>query len=145
MASTPRVGAAFRWLVLGGRGKRPSLAHFTADGKMASRHVPQGMEPDYAGAPYDVIGSLPAILAKREGNRGIEGLAVSPDKRFLYFIMQNPLANPDRPRPPGPQLAPVQDRARHQKAVGEFVYMSTIRRASGATPRAGQAILVSAN
>ena len=41
------------------------------------------------------MGSLPAILAKREANRGIETAAVSPDERFLYFIMQNPLANPD--------------------------------------------------
>ena len=102
----------------------PSLAHFTADGKMASRHVPQGMEPDYAGAPYDVIGSLPAILAKREANRGIEGLAVSPDERFLYFIMQNPLANPDSAafrQARNSRLFKI-ERAT-MKAVGEFVYM----------------------
>ena len=73
----------------------PSLAHFGADGRMIVRHVPKGTEADFAGAPYDVAGTLPAILAKREANRGIETAAVSPDERFLYFIMQNPLANPD--------------------------------------------------
>jgi hypothetical protein len=102
----------------------PSLAHFTADGKMTSRHVPQGTEGDYAGAPYDVIGSLPAILAKREANRGIEGLAVSPDERFLYFIMQNPLANPDSAafrQARNTRLFKI-ERAT-MKAVGEFVYM----------------------
>ena len=41
------------------------------------------------------VTSLPAIVAKRQSNRGIEALAISPDERFLYFIMQNPLANPD--------------------------------------------------
>ena len=102
----------------------PSLAHFTADGKMTARHVPQGMETDYAGAPYDVIGSLPAILAKREGNRGIEGLAVSPDERFLYFIMQNPLANPDSAafrQARNARLFKI-ERAT-MKVVGEFVYV----------------------
>lgn len=102
----------------------PSLAHFTADGKMMARHVPQGMEADYAGAPYDVIGSLPAILAKREGNRGIEALAVSPDERFLYFIMQNPLANPDSAafrQARNTRLFKI-ERAT-MKVVGEFVYM----------------------
>jgi hypothetical protein len=102
----------------------PSLAHFTTDGKMTARHVPQGMEADYAGAPYDVIGSLPAILAKREGNRGIEGLAVSPDERFLYFIMQNPLANPDSAafrQARNARLFKI-ERAT-MKAVGEFVYV----------------------
>jgi hypothetical protein len=73
----------------------PSLAHFTADGRMIARHVPAGTEGDFAGAPYETIGSLPAILAKRQANRGIESMAISPDERFLYFIMQNPLANPD--------------------------------------------------
>jgi hypothetical protein len=102
----------------------PSLTHFTADGKMTARHVPQGMETDYAAAPYDVIGSLPAILAKREGNRGIEGLAVSPDERFLYFIMQNPLANPDSAafrQARNARLFKI-ERAT-MKVVGEFVYV----------------------
>ena len=102
----------------------PSLAHFTADGKLMARHVPQGMEADYAGAPYDVIGSLPAILAKREGNRGIEALAVSPDERFLYFIMQNPLANPNSAafrQARNTRLFKI-ERAT-MKVVGEFVYM----------------------
>ncbi len=73
----------------------PSIAHFTADGRMIARHVPRGTEGDYAGARYETVGSLPAILAKRQANRGIESMAVSPDERFLYFVMQNPLANPD--------------------------------------------------
>ena len=73
----------------------PSMAHFSAEGRMIARHVPRGTEGDYAGARYEVVGSLPAILAKRQANRGIESMAISPDERFLYFIMQNPLANPD--------------------------------------------------
>jgi hypothetical protein len=73
----------------------PSLMHFSAEGRMILRHVPQGTEGDYAGARYDVKGTLPAILARRQINRGIESMAISPDERFLYFIMQNPLANPD--------------------------------------------------
>lgn len=73
----------------------PSIAHFAADGRMIERHVPKGTEGDYAGTKAKVIGSLPAILTKRQANRGIEGLAISPDEQFLYFIVQNPLANPD--------------------------------------------------
>ncbi len=37
----------------------------------------------------------PPISAKRQSNRGIESLAISPDERFLYVMMQSPLANPD--------------------------------------------------
>jgi len=78
-----------------GEENAPSLAHFSADGRMIMRHVPAGTAGDFAGAPYETVGSLPAIIAKRQANRGIEAVAVSPDERFLYFIMQNPLANPD--------------------------------------------------
>ena len=78
-----------------GEENAPSLAHFSADGRMLERHVPKGTEADFEGATYKVAGSLPAILAKRQSNRGIESIAISPDERFLYFIMQNPLANPD--------------------------------------------------
>ena len=69
--------------------------HFAADGRMIARYVPRGTEGEFAGARYDVVGLLPPILARRQNNRGIESMAVSPDERFLYFIMQSPLANPD--------------------------------------------------
>jgi hypothetical protein len=73
----------------------PSLAHVAADGRIIARHVPRGTEGEFVGARYEVVGSLPAILVKRQANRGIEAIAISPDERFLYVIMQNPLANPD--------------------------------------------------
>jgi hypothetical protein len=106
-----------------GEENAPSLAHFGADGRMIDRHVPAGTEGEFAGAPYDVKGTLPAIVAKRQGNRGIEGLAVSPDERFLYFIMQNPLANPDSAafaQSRNTRLFKI-DRAT-MAVVGEFVY-----------------------
>jgi len=87
-----RLGDGTFWI---GDENGPSMAHFSADGRMIARHVPRGTESDYAGARYEVIGSLPAILAERQANRGIESMAISPDERFLYFVMQNPLANPD--------------------------------------------------
>ncbi len=87
-----RLGDGTFWI---GDENGPSMVHFAADGRMLARHVPRGTEGDFAGARYETIGSLPAILAKRQANRGIESMAVSPDERFLYFVMQNPLANPD--------------------------------------------------
>ena len=106
-----------------GEENAPSLAHVAADGRLLTRHVPAGTESDFAGAHYETKGSLPAILAKRASNRGIEGIAISPDERFLYFIMQNPLANPDNA---------TYERARNtrlfkleratMRVVGEYVY-----------------------
>ena len=101
----------------------PSLAHFGADGRMIVRHVPRGTEGEFAGARYEVKGSLPAILAKRAINRGIESMAISPDERFLYFIMQNPLANPDTAAyraAKNSRLFKI-ERAT-MKVVGEYVY-----------------------
>jgi len=72
----------------------PSLIHVAANGRILERIVPAGVEADLATANYRIIGALPAILKKRQLNRGIESLAVSPDEDFLYFIMESPLANP---------------------------------------------------
>jgi hypothetical protein len=101
----------------------PSLMHFSADGRMLARHVPKGTEGDFAGAPYETVGSLPPILARRQANRGIEAVSISPDERFLYFILQNPLANPN---------AAAYQQARNtrlmkierstMKILGEYVY-----------------------
>ena len=73
----------------------PSLLHLQPDGRVIARYVPKGTEAEYEGARYEVIASLPAILARRQANRGIEALAISPDERFLYFMLQSPLANPN--------------------------------------------------
>jgi len=72
-----------------------SILHIAADGKVIKRLVPAGLESEYATATYDVEGSLPAIIAKRHENRGIESISVSPDQKNLYFMMQSPLENPD--------------------------------------------------
>jgi hypothetical protein len=111
----------------------PSIAHFGADGRMIVRHVPKGTESEFAGAKYDVKGTLPAILTKRAINRGIETLAISPDERFLYTVIQNPLANPDNAayqKAKNSRLFKI-ERATMQ-VVGEYVYTlddpSTFRR-----------------
>ena len=73
----------------------PSIAHISREGRILKRFVPANAAKDYAGAEAEIVASLPAILSKRQGNRGFESIAISPDETHLYFIMQNPLANPD--------------------------------------------------
>jgi hypothetical protein len=73
----------------------PSIAHVSADGRILKRCVPADAAEDYETSEAEVVASLPAILSKRQRNRGIESIAVSPDEAFLYFLLQNPLANPD--------------------------------------------------
>jgi len=78
-----------------GEENAPSILHVAPDGRIQLRIVPEGTAKDFAGAGYPVIEGLPAIITRRQINRGIEGMAVSPDERFLYVMLQNPLANPD--------------------------------------------------
>ncbi|MBI2256466.1 MAG: esterase-like activity of phytase family protein [Proteobacteria bacterium] len=102
----------------------PSLVHAAADGKIIERLVPQGTEDDYAGATYKISGTLPAILAKRQLNRGMEGVAVSPDEKFLYGLMQNPLANPDADaykKANATRILKIDTET--GQAVGEFVFL----------------------
>ena len=74
----------------------PSLVHVGADGRVLRRVVPfGGTAAELAAADYPVVEGLPAILARRQSNRGIESLAGTPDGETLYAIVQNPLANPD--------------------------------------------------
>jgi hypothetical protein len=78
-----------------GEENAPSIAEISPEGRVLRRIVPAGTEGEFAQAGYPVQGGLPAILARRQSNRGIESLAGTPDGATLYFIMQNPLANPD--------------------------------------------------
>jgi len=87
------------------------------------RLVPAGSEGDFKDANYTVEGKLPAILVKRQNNRGIESITMSPDEKFLYFIVQNPLANPDGAayRDAANARLYKMDRA-SETLVGEYVY-----------------------
>lgn len=94
---TPHFGGRF----LIGEENGPSIVEVRADGRIIKRFVPAGTETDYTNPPaplapagYAIDGSLPAILAKRRLNRGIESMAISPDFQYLYFVMQSPLDNP---------------------------------------------------
>ncbi|NUR92437.1 MAG: esterase-like activity of phytase family protein [Nonomuraea sp.] len=72
----------------------PSLLHVDSDGRVLARYVPKGL--NLKGAGYPVHEALPAILATRQQNRGIEALGVSQAERALYLAVQSPLANPDK-------------------------------------------------
>jgi hypothetical protein len=113
----------------------PSIAHVSADGRILKRFVPENAAADYAGAQAEISATLPSILSKRQGNRGIEGLAISPDEAFLYFIVQNPLANPDAKAYQGARNTRLFKFDRiAQKVVGEFVYQLTDPQTFGFDP-----------
>ena len=101
----------------------PSVLHVAADGTVIERLVPAGSEKDLEGAAYKVSGGLPAILVKRQTNRGIESMAVSPDETKLYFMVQNPLANPnaDAYKAAKNTRLFVYDRV-SEKLSGEYIY-----------------------
>ena len=71
------------------------IVEVSPEGVIVRRFVPAGTEQDFAEAEYPIVGGLPAILAKRMSNRGLESLSMSEDGRFLYSLVQNPLSNPD--------------------------------------------------
>jgi len=72
----------------------PSVLRVDAAGRVVARHVPKGL--GLAGAAYPVRETLPALYARRKPNRGFESLALTPDGRRLYAILQSPLLHPDR-------------------------------------------------
>jgi hypothetical protein len=101
-----------------------SILEVAADGTVTKRHAPAGVEAELKTADYEVVGSLPAIIAKRTLNRGIENVAVSADGATLYVLMQSPLANPDNDaykKSAATRLWKI-DRA-SGKVLGEYVYL----------------------
>ncbi len=64
----------------------PHLVHFDAGGRTIERINPFGSGTGGR--------RLPLVLALRRPNRGMEGLAITPDDRTLVGAMQSPLDNP---------------------------------------------------
>ena len=85
---------------------RPSIVHLDRSGVMLQRIAPAGtgqqdtdssttttpLSSFYGGSGQPTLDeSLPAEWKARRQNRGLEGLALSPDGTKLYAMMQNPL------------------------------------------------------
>ncbi|MGW0799927.1 esterase-like activity of phytase family protein [Streptomyces sp. NPDC002692] len=71
----------------------PYLTHFDAHGYELGRLTPYRDSPD--NAYHKILGHLPAELANRSKNKGMEGLTVTPDGSTLVGVMQAALQQPD--------------------------------------------------
>jgi len=70
----------------------PHIVHYSAEGIELERISPIGVNEGNGGR------KLPAVFAKRRPNRGMEGLAITPNEKTLVGIMQSTLYNPTRIR-----------------------------------------------
>ncbi|KQC00303.1 esterase-like activity of phytase family protein [Pedobacter sp. Hv1] len=66
----------------------PHIVHFDANGKTIERINPFGTGTGGR--------KIPAVFANRRANRGMEGLAITPDGKTLVGIMQSPMYNPSK-------------------------------------------------
>jgi len=72
---------------------KPSMAMVSPKGVVQMRLVPKGTRTGTEVIPtFDI---LPKVLSKRIDNRGMEGIAATPNGR-VYAIVQRPLANPNK-------------------------------------------------
>jgi hypothetical protein len=71
----------------------PYITHFDASGYELGRLTPYKNSPD--NAYHKIIGYLPAELADRVKNKGMEGLTITPDGSTLVGVMQSALQQPD--------------------------------------------------
>jgi Esterase-like activity of phytase/Bacterial Ig domain len=71
----------------------PYITHFDAQGFEIGRLTPYKDSPD--NKDHKVIGHLPAELANRLTNKGMEGLTITPDGKTLVGAMQSALQMPD--------------------------------------------------
>jgi len=72
----------------------PSIVEVDPTGTVLNRLVPEGLTVDAPGEGVRPV--LPAVLARRRGNRGMEGIALAPDGTRLFGAMQNPLNDPNQ-------------------------------------------------
>jgi DNA-binding beta-propeller fold protein YncE len=78
---------------------RPAIYHFSGKGKLIERLIPIGTHAA-AGKPVPAAGqageygveALPAVIAQRRQNRGMEGIAIQNGR--IYAFVQSPARNP---------------------------------------------------
>lgn len=108
----------------------PSLIQVRADGHIITRLVPKGVSAKL-GIDY-VRDVLPALYARRQNNRGFEGVAVSPSGRYLFGALQSPLENPTRDASTASRLTRIiKLDLSTQLPVAEYIYPLEDGKAAG--------------
>lgn len=72
----------------------PSVYEFNRNGELLRKFTtPSNLVPrTSAGTDYNALapaGSSPQLVGGREGNRGLEALAITPDGRYAFAVLQN--------------------------------------------------------
>lgn len=67
----------------------PSVYEFDRSGNLLRRFTPPANLVPKSGATVDFNAAPPTLTSGREPNRGFEGLAISPDGKYAYAVLQN--------------------------------------------------------
>jgi hypothetical protein len=90
---------------------RPSILHFSKDGKLLTRYIPAGSKVKGMDAAKE---ELPAALKNRQMNRGFEGIAIQDGKVFAF--LQSPL------NPKGVEIPVIEFDTRSKKVLHTHTY-----------------------
>lgn len=93
----------------------PHIVHFDADGNTIERINPFGTGTGGR--------RLPAVFAKRWANRGMEGLAITPDEKTLVGIMQSVMDNPNKSSVVGKNITRIVTFDIETGHTKQFVYL----------------------
>lgn len=74
----------------------PSVLVVNTNGQVLMRYVPMGKS--LSDATYPVKAIFPSSLAQRRTNRGFEAMALSPDGKTAYVMLQSPLGDEGDPQ-----------------------------------------------
>lgn len=77
----------------------PHIVHYNANGVELERISPVGVDTGKR--------KLPAVFKRRRANRGMEGLAITPDEKTLVGIMQSTLYNPSKKEVTNPTVTRI--------------------------------------
>lgn len=102
----------------------PSIVHVKRDGTIIERVVPKGWAAQVPAPLVPAREVLPAVYNKLRQNRGAEGVALTPDAKYMFMSMQSPLRNPDKSTDNSRQLRIIKLDLATLQPVAEYVYVT---------------------